>query len=169
MRTCVTIGCVLALLASIGLGDDISIGGLTYSGSTVIDVKDGLLIFRTPGGRTQRVSFSDIAAISLTGLDSFNQAEKLVSKTARPTSGGRIRRQIAAKKAEVSEIMAQIGDQAGAITRLKASAARTRTQSDAYGKSATALDTQLAGLKKVDSAESGKYAKTATAANKSAE
>ncbi|MDP6044758.1 MAG: hypothetical protein QGG25_04040 [Phycisphaerae bacterium] len=166
MRTCVTIACVLAVLASIGLGDDVSVGKLTYSGATIVEVRDGLLVFKTPGGRTQLKPFSEITGILLTGLDSFNEAEKLVSQTAGKTPGVKTLKKIEAKKAEISDIMAEIADPAGAIAKLKASAKRTETQAAAYKKSADALGKQVAELKKTDSSASSKFAKLRVEVNK---
>ena len=166
MRTCVTIGCVLAVLASIGLGDDVVVGRLPYSGVTIVDVKDGILIFKTQGNKTQMKPFSDITGITLTGIDSFNEAEKLISKTAGRSAGQKIQKQIDAKKAAVSELLSEISDPPGAIKKLKDTAARTRTQAAAYKKSSVTLAKQLADLKKADSDARGKHAKIQSEANK---
>jgi len=153
-------------MASIGLGDDVIVGRLPYSDVTIVDVKDGVLIFKTQGNQTQTKPFSDITGITLTGIDSFNEAEKLLSKSAGRSAGSKIQKQIDAKKAAVAELMAEISDQPGAIKKLKDTAARIRTQAAAYKKSADDLGKQLVELKKAESAARGKHAKVQAEANK---
>jgi len=166
MRTLVTIGCVLAVLCSMGLADDVTVGKLTYSGVTIVEVKDGMLVFRTPGGRTQVKPFSEITGISLAGLDSFNEAERMLSKTADQTQANKIKKRIAAKEDEIALILAQIVDQPAAIQKLKESAKRIRAQAAAYSKSAKTLAKQVADLRKADSEAANKVAKLKAEAKK---
>ena len=75
MRTCVTILCVLASLAAMGLTDEISVGKLTYSGITIVGVKGGMVTFKIPSGHSQSKAFSEITGISISGMENFNKAD----------------------------------------------------------------------------------------------
>ena len=166
MRICVTTLCVLASLASIGLADDVSIGKLTYAGVTIVDVKEGMVIFKIPGGRTQSRAFSDITSMSITGLDTFNHAEKLMSETTGDSEAKKLRKEIEVKKEEIGKIKAQVGDVPKTIARFKDDAKRARMQVDAYGKSIGQLTRQLAEHKKGDEDANAKAVKLTQEAGK---
>jgi hypothetical protein len=159
MRICVTILCVIASLASIGLGDEVSIGKLTYSGVTIISAKGGMLSFKTPGGRVQTKAFGDITAMSLKGLDNFNQAEKLLSNGAGNAAAALLRKQIDAKAVSRANVKTKIGSPEATIAKLKDSAVRFNTQTKTYLESAQGINKQLAALRKGDLDAKNKCAK----------
>jgi len=159
MRTCVTILCVLAFLAPAGLADEISVGKLTYSDITIVDVKGGMVTFKIASGRSQSKAFSDITGISISGMDSFNKAEKLISETAGDSAAAKLRKEIKAKQEAVDKIKAQVSDQPREIKRLQNEAGHFRLQADGFKKSAEQLTKQLAGLKKAGAEAQGKVAK----------
>jgi len=145
-------------VASIGLGDDVTVGRLTYSGVTIVKVADGMVTFTTRGG-PQSKPFSEITGMSLKGLDAFNQAEELISQKAGASKVEALKRQVASKEDEIAKVKASTVDQSGAAKKLKESADRVREQSAAYSKSAKTLTKQLADMKKALSASQGKAAK----------
>jgi hypothetical protein len=149
-----------------GLGDDVSVGRLTYPGVTILEVKDGVVVFKTPRGSTLSKRFNDITGITLTGMDSFNEAEKLISGSAGKSEANSIIKQIDTRKAEIAKIKTQVGDEAGAVTRLKDTAKRLRAQGEAYSKSAKELVKQTAELRKLDSSAQTKVAKLYSEAKK---
>jgi len=148
MRNCVTVLCLLALLAAMGMADDISVGKLTYSGVTIVDVKDGMVDFKIPSGSSQSKAFKDITAISIKGLDSFNKAEKLMSETSGDSQAEKLRKEIRTRREAIDKIKAQVSDQPKEIKRLEDEAGRLRSQAAAFNKSAEQLTGQLAALKK---------------------
>ena len=159
MRTCVTILCVVASLAPMGLTDEVSIKGFTYRGVTIIDVKEGTVTFKMSSGPNQSKAFSDITAMSITGLDNFNEAEKLMSEVAGDSAAKKLRKEIEARKKNIDTIKAQVADQPKEIARLQDEAKRTRMQRDAYKKSAEQLAIQIADLKKSDASAQSKVAR----------
>ena len=154
MRTCATILCVLAVLFSTGLADDISVKGFTYSGVTIVGVKDGVVTFKIVGGRTQSKPFSEITGMSITGLDSFNKAEQLMSGTAQDSEAEKLRRESEAKKDSIAKIKLQIGDQPKEVARLNDEAKGLRLQAEADKKRAEQITGQIADINK-SSADSG--------------
>jgi len=159
MRTCVTILCVLASLASIALADEISVGKLTYSGITIVDVKGGMVTFKIPSGRSQSKAFSDITGISISGMENFNKAEKLMSETAGDSAAAKLRKEIKTRQEAIDTIKAQVSDVPKEIKRLQDEAKHSRSQADGFKKSAEKLTKQLADLNKSSASAESKVAK----------
>ena len=159
MRTCVTILCVLASLAAMGLTDEISVGKLTYSGITIVGVKGGMVTFKIPSGHSQSKAFSEITGISISGMENFNKAEKLMSETAGDSAAAKLRREIETKQGAIDTIKAQVSDVPKEVKRLQDEAKHSRAQADGFKKSAEQLTKQLADLKKSSSNAQDKVAK----------
>ncbi|MDP6546093.1 MAG: hypothetical protein QGH60_19100 [Phycisphaerae bacterium] len=159
MRTCVTILCVLAFLAPIGLADDISVGKLTYSGVTIVDVKAGMVIFKIPSGLTQSKAFSEITSISISGLDSFNKAEQLISETAGDSQAAKLRKEIKTRQSAVDTIKAQVADVPKEVKRLEDEAKHWRSQIAAIKQSRAEITKQLEDAKNRSAKSQGKVAK----------
>jgi len=159
MRTCVTILCVLAFLAPIGLADDVTVGKLVYSGVTIVNVKGGMVIFKIPSGRDQSKAFSDITRISISGMANFNKAEKLMSETSGDSQAAKLRKEIKTKQEALDEIKAQVSDVPKEIKRLEDEAKHFRSQAEGFKKSREQIDKQLADLNKGSADAQGKVTK----------
>lgn len=166
MRNCVTVICLLAGLASTSFADDVTIGKLVYSGVTIVDVKEGVLTFAISSGRRQSKPFSEITSMSITGLDSFNQAEKLMSENAGGSESEKLRKEIASRKERIAEIKSQISDVPKEVERLKAEAKNFILQADGHKKGRELLTKELAERKKNAAGPQARAAKLKSEASK---
>jgi len=158
---------VLVIGAMPALGDEISTGGLTYQGVTIVGVNGAIVSFRTPNGITHKKTFSEITGVKITGVDSFNKAEDLMAE-AQGTSGkgGKLAKQLEAKQQAVRELTADINGADKEVIRLKAEAKTTREQAVAFRKSSADLTKQVDGLKKTDVGLRGKLTRLREEATK---
>ncbi|MBT3198532.1 MAG: hypothetical protein HN350_01330 [Phycisphaerales bacterium] len=165
MRICAIILSVMTFVASVGLGDTVSVGRLPYSNVTITAAEDGTITFKTAGGRSQTKSFADITGILITGLDEFNEAEKLISGSGKSETV-KLRKSIEDLGDKIAEIKAKIADVPGEQKRLRESADRIKKQADVYKTNAAEINKQLSELRKIDQALKSKGAKLKAEAKK---
>jgi len=149
MRICAIILSVMTFVASVGLGDNVSVGRLPYSNVKITAVGDGTITFEMSGGRSQTKSFSNITGISITGMDDFNEAEKLVSASGQ-SEAEKLRKSIEGLAGKIAEIKAKIADVPGEQKRLREAAGRINKQADVYKANLVELNKQLGELRKID-------------------
>jgi hypothetical protein len=159
MRTLVTILCVLVVLSAAGLADEISVNGLTYPNIQIVDAKEGKVFFKISGGRIQSKAFADITRISITRMDSFNDAEKLMFKQGGSSDAKKLRKKQETRKDKVAEITRLIADPKKEILRLQNEAKRNRKQAAEDTKTKEQVDKKIADSRKKAQADKAKAAK----------